>query len=269
MRHIVRPQRSITESFQGFDHDSINNKNREETLSESKKQRRSSKKAPIQNNNFTLQKVEPLTRNQKKAFDLWDDGKHLVLLGAAGTGKTYLSLFFALNELLTSGRYKKVVIVRSSVSMRNLGYLPGNKQEKMAEYEAPYVAICSNLFERDDAYDILKRNNTIEFAPTSFMRGLTLDDAIVVVDEVANMVFQELDGLITRIGNNTRLLMCGDYRQSDFRFDDEKEGLGRFMKIVERIPDIGRVDFGIEDCVRSGIVKDYLIAKDAFENVHS
>jgi phosphate starvation-inducible protein PhoH len=124
------------------------------------------------------------------------------------------------------------------------------------------MAICAKLFERDDAYEILKRNNSVVFSPTSFMRGLTLEDSIVILDEIANYTFQELDGLITRMGENSRLIMCGDSRQSDFRFEDEKEGLGRFLKIIKKIPDIGKVDFGIEDVLRSGLVRNYLIAKE-------
>ena len=202
-----------------------------------------------------------MTPNQEKAFQAFDNEKHIVLHGVAGSGKTFLALYFALSSLLYHKTHNRIIIVRSTVSMRDMGFLPGNKAEKSKEYEAPYRHLCSELFGRDDAYDILKRNNMISFEPTSFLRGTTMNDAIVIVDEIANMTFQELDGIVTRIGENTRLFMAGDTRQSDFRWDDEKEGLGKFIRIMKQLDLVDFIEMGIEDIVRSSFVKDYLIAK--------
>ena len=202
-----------------------------------------------------------MTPNQELAFQAFNNEKHIVLIGCAGTGKTFLALYFALTAILSHKTHSKIIIVRSTVSMREMGFLPGNKNEKSKEYEAPYRNICAELFGRDDAYEILKRYNLITFEPTAFLRGITMNDAVVVVDEIANMTFQELDGITTRIGDNTRLIMAGDTRQSDFRWDDERQGLGKFIKIIKTIEGIDFIEMGIEDIVRSAFIKNYLIAK--------
>lgn len=184
-----------------------------------------------------------------------------MLHGVAGTGKTFLALYFALSAVLYKRTQTKIIIIRSTVSMRDMGFLPGNKMEKSREYEAPYHHICSELFGRDDAYEVLKKHNLISFEPTSFLRGTTMNDAVILVDEIANMTFQELDGIVTRLGDNAKLIMAGDYRQSDFRFHDEKDGLARFMKIITKIDLVTLIEMGIDDIVRSKFVKDYLIMK--------
>jgi predicted ribonuclease YlaK len=186
---------------------------------------------------------------------------HMVLHGCAGTGKTFLAMYFALSLVLQQRTHTKIIIIRSTVSMRDMGFLPGNKAEKSKEYEGPYRTICSELFGRDDAYEILKRHNIISFEPTSFLRGTTMKDAVILVDEIANMTFQELDGIVTRLGDNARLIMSGDTRQSDFRFNDEKDGLAKFIKIIKNLSLVSFIEMGIEDIVRSAFVKDYLIAK--------
>lgn len=185
----------------------------------------------------------------------------MLLEGVAGTGKTFLALYFGLRAVLSKRSHSKIIIIRSTVSMRNMGYLPGNKNEKAREYEAPYRAICSELFGRDDAYDVLKKQNIIAFEPTAFLRGTTMHDAVIIVDEIANMTFQELDGVVTRLGDNSYLIMSGDYRQSDFRFEDERSGLASFLKIVRQLDQITLIEMGIDDICRSAFVKSYIIAK--------
>ena len=209
------------------------------------------------------QRVKPLTENQSIAFKGWDGGNNLLLHGIAGTGKTFISLYLALNELLQSNsRYNKIYIIRSVVPTRDMGFLPGNHKEKTKVYESPYYMICNQLFGRGDAYDILKLKNHVEFMSTSFIRGTTLNDCIIIVDEINNMTFHELDSVITRLGDNCRAVFCGDFRQSDLTKDSERKGLREFMKIIKAMPHFTFVDFGVQDIVRSGLVKDYIIAKD-------
>ena len=213
--------------------------------------------------NFKLKHVEPLTENQKLTFEQYDNGKNLLLHGIAGTGKSFLSIYLSLQTILSdSSRYKKLIIVRSVVPTRDMGFLPGNNKEKAKVYEAPYQAIFSELFERGDAYEYLKNKNLVDFISTSFIRGITINDAIIVVDEIANMTLHELDSVITRVGKNCKIIFCGDFRQSDFTKEHERNGLTDFMRIIERMKSFGFVDFTEQDIVRSSMVKEYIIMKD-------
>lgn len=213
--------------------------------------------------NFNLKRIEPLTDNQKLSFEAYNQNKNLMLHGIAGTGKSFISLYLALNQVLNdNSQYRKIVIVRSVVPTRDMGFLPGNNKEKARVYEAPYYAICSELFGRSDAYEYLKNRNILDFISTSFIRGITLNDSIVIVDEIANLTGHELDSVITRIGKNCKVIFCGDFRQSDFTKDQEKNGLMDFMKIIKRMRSFEFVDFQKEDIVRSSMVKNYIIEKD-------
>ena len=141
--------------------------------------------------NFKLKTIEPLTENQRLTFERYHEGKNLLLHGIAGTGKSFLSIYLSLQSILSgSSKYKKLVIVRSVVPTRDMGFLPGNNKEKTKVYEAPYYAICSEIFERGDAYEYLKSKSVIDFISTSFIRGITLNDCIIVVDEIANMTLR-------------------------------------------------------------------------------
>jgi phosphate starvation-inducible protein PhoH len=212
--------------------------------------------------NFNLKRVHPLTDNQKKTFDAFHSGKHLMLHGMAGTGKTFLSMYLAIKDLIGgTSEQEKIYIVRSVVPTRDMGFLPGSQKEKMKVYEAPYYAICSELFERGDAYDILKQKNAIEFMSTSFVRGTTLNNCYVIVDEINNMTFHELDSVITRIGKNCRVIFCGDFRQSDLSREQERNGLKEFIKVIDRLSDFDYIDFLEADIVRSKLVKEYIIAR--------
>ena len=212
--------------------------------------------------NFNLKNVNPLTENQQIAFDAFDDGKHLMLHGMAGTGKTFLALYKSIDALMSNkGVQNKIYVVRSVVPTRDMGFLPGNQKEKMKVYEAPYYAICTELFDRSDAYEILKQKNAIEFISTSFIRGITMNNCYVIVDEVNNMTFHELDSVITRIGKGCRVLFCGDFRQSDLTKDQERNGLKDFMRVLGRLNDFVHVDFLEQDIVRSKLVKEYIIAR--------
>jgi phosphate starvation-inducible protein PhoH len=206
-----------------------------------------------------LEEIEPLTKNQLTAFE---SDKHLVLHGVAGTGKTYISLYLAFDDLYKR-LYEKTIIVRSAVSTREMGFLPGSEKEKASVYEEPYKNICNELFGRGDAYEILKKSNMVHFMTTSFIRGVTLTKATIIVDECQNMSFHELDSIITRVGEGCRIIFCGDFKQTDFtKKSREESGLPDFLRILKAMYDFDMIDFTVTDIVRSGFVKKYIIAKE-------
>jgi len=211
-----------------------------------------------------LKSIVAKTFAQQQTIDAYDAGDHLLLHGMAGTGKTFLSLYLALDEIFNDPAcpYHDVTIVRSVVPSRDIGFLPGKEEDKIGVYEEPYKAICNELFGRGDAYDILKTKSLCRFMCTSFIRGLTLNNTIVVIDEVNNMTFHELDSLITRLGDNCRVVFCGDFRQSDLSKRSEREGLMNFMTIVDQLTGFEHVEFTKDDIVRSKLVKQYIIARE-------
>ena len=225
----------------------------------------SKKKKTLQNqqqqNHFSLRTISPLTLNQSSTFKAFEQGKHLLLHGVAGTGKTYISLYLALNEVLNKSRYKQIVIIRSVVPSRDMGFLPGTAKDKDRVYEDPYKMICDDLFSRGDGYEILKTKRLVDFNTTSFLRGVTFNDAIIIVDECQNMIGQELDTVMTRVGNNCRIVFCGDFRQTDLAKHEEKRGLLTFMNILDKMSCFEKIEFGKEDIVRSALVKSYIISK--------
>jgi phosphate starvation-inducible PhoH-like protein len=213
--------------------------------------------------NFKLANIQPATENQRKTFEAFAEGKHLMLHGMAGTGKTFVSMYLALQELMDGVcNQNKIYLIRSVVPTRDMGFLPGNQKEKMKVYEAPYSSICTELYRRGDAYEVLKQKGAIEFISTSFIRGITLNDCYVIVDEINNMTFHELDSVITRIGKNCRVVFCGDFRQSDLTRDQERNGLQDFIKIINRLSDFEHIEFQEKDIVRSKLVKEYIIARE-------
>ena len=212
-------------------------------------------------NHFALKRIKPLTYNQEDTFRAFHEGQHLLLHGVAGTGKTFISLYLALNEILKgNSNFEKIVILRSVVPSRDMGFLPGNIKEKTRVYEDPYREICDDLFGRGDGYDILRNKGLIEFGTTSYLRGITFRNAIVIVDESQNMNYHELDTVITRIGENCRIVFCGDYRQSDLSKGD-RGGLIDFMHIIDKMGCFTKIEFDINDIVRSALVKNYIVTK--------
>tara|TARA_B100000035_G_scaffold296505_1_gene288489 strand:+ start:1446 stop:2126 length:681 start_codon:yes stop_codon:yes gene_type:complete len=211
-----------------------------------------------------LIQIEPITKNQVKAFESWADGENLVLAGSAGTGKTFVAMYLALQASLEpSTPYHKVVVVRSIVPTRDMGYLPGTKEEKVEPFETPYKTISLELFDYDSAvYNKLINNHQMEFITTSFVRGTQLNNAIVIIDEMQNLNFHELDSVITRIGQDCRVIFSGDYYQSDFREGYERDGIQRFLRIVERLKNFSVITFGWDDIVRSDFLRDYIMTKE-------
>lgn len=216
---------------------------------------------------FRLKKISPMNDTQADVFDAYAENLNLFLYGCAGTGKTFVSLYLALKEVLNpNSPYRKVYMVRSSVPSRDMGFMPGTKQEKMSVYEAPYVSMVNNLFGRGDAYQIAQQKNVFEMLSSSFLRGVTLENCIVIADEVQNYSFQELDTLTTRPGQNCRMVMCGDVEQNDLiRNKYDTTGLPKFMQIVNLMESFEFIEFMSEDIVRSGFVKEYILAKRKVE----
>jgi phosphate starvation-inducible protein PhoH and related proteins len=220
-----------------------------------------------QQKHFELRTIKPLTLNQQRTFKAYDQGTNLVLHGYAGTGKTFISMYLALDEILNySSEFTRVCIVRSIVSSRNPGFLPGGPKEKASVFEEPYHEICDDLFGRGGGYQTLKQRGIIDFTTTSFLRGRTFRNAIMIVDEPQNMTFHELDTVMTRVGDNTKIIFTGDFRQSDMDNGREKSGLIQFMNIIKQMKtNFEYIEFGQEDIVRSGIVKDYIITRTQME----
>lgn len=211
---------------------------------------------------LTLKEISPLTAAQEQFFENYHSGKSQVLLGSPGTGKTFLSLYKAFQEIsnLRSG-YRRIVVVRSAVPTRNMGFMPGSREEKSEVYELPYKQICNDLFGRGDAYEILKKHRDIEFTTTSYIRGITLSNTIVIVDEFQNLTMHEASSIITRIGAGSKIIFCGDTLQTDFTQNKDKD-IGLFLKTLENIPnDVAFTHFGVKDIVRSGLVKKFILSQ--------
>ena len=225
------------------------------------------RKKPI-NNDF-LRDIEPLTPNQKLLFDSYSTGKNIVAYGCAGTGKTFITLYNAIKDVLDEKTpYEKVYVVRSLVATREIGFLPGDHEDKSWLYQLPYKAMVRYMFEmRTDAdfqmlYANLKAQDTIDFWSTSFIRGTTFDNAIIIVDEFQNLNYHELDSIMTRVGQDSKIMFCGDATQTDLIKENERNGIVDFMRILRlMVNSVDIIEFGVEDIVRSGLCKEYILAK--------
>ena len=224
------------------------------------------RKRPI--NSQYLLDIEPLTPAQDKVFADWANDKNLYLYGAAGTGKTFVALYLALRAVFDDHTpYDKIYIVRSLVATREIGFLPGDHEDKSFLYQIPYKQMVQYMFEMPDddsfenLYNNLKVQDTISFWSTSFIRGTTLDRSIVIVDECQNLNFHELDSIMTRVGEDTKIMFCGDALQSDLVKTNERNGVYNFLGIIRNMEEFGVTEFGIPDIVRSGLIRSYLIAK--------
>ena len=210
-----------------------------------------------------LKTIKPLTRNQEDMFHEWFHNDHVCAFGTAGTGKTYIALYLALNEVCSNKTAQdKIIIVRSVVPTRDVGFLPGDLDEKISVYESPYKDICHELVGRASTYDDMKSAGMIQFMSTSFIRGLTWDNAIVIIDEGQNMSFHEINSVMTRLGENTRLIFTGDLAQSDLRAS--QTGMKQFLDIVRGMSDFGFIQFTHHDIVRSDIVKSWIVASEEY-----
>ena len=224
------------------------------------------RKKPI--NTDMMRDIEPLTENQKLLYNAYEEDKNLIAYGVAGTGKTFITLYNALRDVLDSETpYEKIYIVRSLVSTREIGFLPGDHEDKSFLYQIPYKNMVKYMFEMPTEADFemlygnLKSQDTIGFWSTSFIRGTTFDKSIIIVDEFQNLNFHELDSIMTRVGQNSKIMFCGDATQSDLVKTNERNGIIDFMRILRIMGSVDIVEFGVEDIVRSGLVKEYILAK--------
>ena len=224
------------------------------------------RKKPI--NTDMMRDIEPLTANQQILFNAYAENKNLVAYGAAGTGKTFITLYNALKDVLDQETpYEKIYIVRALVATREIGFLPGDHEDKSTLYQIPYKAMVKYMFEMRTGADFemlygnLKAQDTIDFWSTSFIRGTTFDKSIIIVDEYQNLNYHELDSIMTRVGQDSKIMFCGDATQSDLVKQNERNGIMDFMRVLRLMPSVDIIEFGVEDIVRSGLVKEYILAK--------
>jgi len=229
-----------------------------------KNNRRKRRKSNDKQGNLFLKSILPLTDSQKDAFESYYEKANLLLHGCPGTGKTFIGLYLALESILVKNEYKKLIIIRSAVPSRQIGFMPGNEKEKIKHYEVPYENIVGTLLNRDDGYSVLKSKNFIEFTTTSFLRGTTFDNSVILVDEIQNMSSIELHTIITRVGENSRIIFCGDIKQDDLTSEryHEESGIEPFLDIIEEMKEFEFVEFDIPDIVRSTLLKSYIIARN-------
>ena len=218
--------------------------------------------------NSDLVKIEPVTDNQKVVFESYKKGNNQFLYGCAGTGKTFVTLYLAMNEVLRQDTpYDRVVMVRSLIPTREIGFLPGDEEDKAALYQVPYSNMVQYMFKQPNEqafsmlYDRLKTQGSFYFLSTSFLRGLTFDNSIIIVDECQNLNFHELDTIVTRVGQDSKIMFCGDFMQTDLSKVNERNGLHDFLRILEEMEEFNCLEFNIGDIVRSGFVRNYLIQK--------
>jgi len=217
-----------------------------------------------QKQHFSIRNIQPLTENQEITFEEYDKGQNLVLSGSAGSGKSFLAMYLALKDLIKGSHadYNKIIIIRSAVPTRDLGFVPGTLEEKSKIYQDPYKNIANELIGRGDAWHFLLNKEIIEFQTTSFLRGLTFTDCIIIFDEFQSATFHEIDTVLTRVGENCRFIFCGDFNQNDLSIKREKSGFQEAMNILKNIESVSEIRFTIDDVVRSGFVKEYLKEKE-------
>ena len=237
----------------------------------SRKQRRELRKTEANgchiDNKFAMRRIIPLTNTQEEVFNAYYENLNIAAIGTAGTGKSFIALYLALADVFEHEEYDRVIIIRSAVQTRDQGYMPGSLKEKEAYYELPYVEIVNNLFESRTAYATLKQKGQIEFMTSSFVRGLTFDNAIIIVDECQSMTSHELDSIMTRVGENSKIIFCGDTKQNDLLKNKyDVSGLNEFLRVIERMRSFAKITFKPEDVVRSGIVREYILTKELIED---
>ena len=210
-----------------------------------------------------LKHIKPLTTNQEEMFRAFFEGKHICAHGSAGTGKTFIAIYLALNEMFHSQTIDRIVIVRSAVPTRDMGFMKGTLEEKEALYELPYAEMFTELLGRRNSYQDMKDADVVRFCTTSYVRGLTWDNAVVIVDEVQNMNFHEINSIVTRLGDSSRVILVGDLRQNDLHNRrHDQSGIDSLIKVAEQMPAFGVVHFTKHDIVRSAFVKSWICTSE-------
>lgn len=214
---------------------------------------------------FAMRRIIPLTLTQEEVFNAYYEGLNIAAIGTAGTGKSFIALYLALSDVLEKEEYDRIIIIRSAVQTRDQGYMPGSLKEKEAYYELPAVEVVNNLFDSKTAYATLKQKGQIEFMTSSFVRGLTFDNSIVIVDEAQNMNYEELYSIITRLGENSRIIILGDTKQNDLRKSKfDQSGFEGIIHVIRKMRSFGIVTFKPEDIVRGPIVKEFILAEEGY-----
>ncbi len=234
-------------------------------LSRKEKRRQESDLNYVVNSKFTMRRINPITATQEEMFEDYNRGYNIASIGTAGTGKTMCAMYLGLLDILKKPEYEKLIIVRSAVQTREQGFMPGNKSQKESVFTTVYREMANDLFNRGDAWDILKQKNMVEFTTSSFIRGLTFDNSIILVDECQSMTFHELDSIITRVGESSKIIFCGDTKQDDLQQSKNRadvSGLPEFINLLEKMKAFRVINFGVNDIVRSGLVKQYIMARE-------
>ena len=222
-------------------------------------------------NKNNLLPIEAIGPAQTEAFAKYKENKNLFLTGSAGTGKTFVLLYLAFADVFDDeSPYDKVILIRSLLPSRDAGFHSGSLEEKANYYQAPYRQLVKFLFEMQSKdefaalWDLLIEQESVEFQTTSFLRGQTFDNAIIICDEAQNLNFAELDTVMCRVGQNTKIMFSGDEAQTAFINNDDKEGMYNFQGILGEMEECEVIKFGIGDILRSGLCRSYLIAKEQF-----
>lgn len=212
-----------------------------------------------------LKTFDALTENQQKFFDAYKRGDYFIgLFGSPGVGKTFLAMYRGLEEVLDrTNPFKQIVVVRSAVQVRDQGFVPGSLDEKMEIYETPYKEISETLFGRSDAWDRLKEQGHARFISTTAIRGISIDDAIILVDESQSMTFHELSSVISRVGHRSKIIFIGDLKQNDLiKSKNDVSGLKEFLNVARHMDEFSEITFTPDDIVRSSLVKSFIVACD-------
>lgn len=216
----------------------------------------------VKREEFSLADIQPKTEAQRLMIAGYLEGQNIVAYGSAGSGKSFIACYLALKDLQDKEK-RKIIIVRSAVPTRDQGFLPGSLEEKSAVYQIPYVNIINELCQNGAAWEIMTKKGMIEFMTTSYIRGVTLDDAVIIIDEFQNTDPKELESVLTRVGENTQLILCGDTRQSDLERKKQESSFKWIMEVAKRMPDwFDMVRFMPCDIVRSGFVKKLIMVTE-------
>jgi phosphate starvation-inducible PhoH-like protein len=208
-------------------------------------------------------KVKGLTEGQQDYLDAINENVVTLCSGLAGTGKTYIAVVRAV-ELLQEGQYKRIVIARPAVECgKSLGFLPGNEDEKVAPYMRPIKDILHELIDAKQLEEYIK-NETIEFCALTYMRGRTLNNCIMILDEAQNATWEELMMFLTRIGKNSKIIISGDETQEDVFHKALAQCLCKF-DTKPYIREIEVIYLDVEDIVRNGLIRKIIKRMGKYE----